>query len=725
MKRPVILLIILLLIGILIHEFIIVDFTLIFLIMLSTYIFYTKNAKNSIIYLIFILLGFYLAFFNTPQIKLDNDILIGKITKAHYFDFSNSYEVKIIKSKNYNHQFNIKLNSKKRFNENDEIKIVGKMGEITGSNNFKTFNNKRYYKSKKIFYQINSEKVFLVKSNSDNIKFKIRKNLSQYLDENLKYSSPLVKSMILGFDYDGEMKEDFQEMGLAHILAISGLHINILISFLSFLGKILKIKRNLFSILIIMILIFYGYIIDFPISILRALIMYIINLIAINTQNVRDDLNNMLFAIFISLLINPFFIYATSFYLSYAAIFSIIYISKQLKRILNINDFFLIPLAIQIGTFPFIIYYFNKINLISILANLIIIPLLSIFLIIAFIFSILHINFIAYILDGIYVFVNTIINGLDIFAEYFTLKYDSPDLLSIVLFFGFLYILFNYRILLLKSKKLKRKSKYFISFIAILFFAIKFFIPHTLINFVDVGQGDCILIRNAGQNFLFDTGGNPLNLKKSGEELHNYLIKNSIKKLDYVFISHNDLDHVGNLYYLVNNIKIDKIFGNYNEKIKMKSVKKGNLLKFKNMEIKVILDGENGESSNDKSLVLFVNNFNYKLLLTGDIEKSENLINIKEKIDFLKIAHHGSKYSTTNEFLNKHNIDNAFISVGKNTYGHPAKETLQRLRKRNIEIYRTDTNGNIEIKIKPYGYFIDYYNKKYKIWELIIKLLFY
>ena len=130
-------------------------------------------------------------------------------------------------------------------------------------------------------------------------------------------------------------------------------------------------------------------------------------------------------------------------------------------------------------------------------------------------------------------------------------------------------------------------------------------------------------------------------------------------------------------------------------------------------------------SSNDSSVVLLLKVFNSNFLLTGDIEESEDKIMIKENIDFLKVAHHGSKYSTRELFLSNNKIKNAVISVGKNRYGHPSQEVLSRLNSKNINILRTDIDGNIEIKISPYGYHIKSYLGKRNIGDLLMELVFY
>lgn len=255
--------------------------------------------------------------------------------------------------------------------------------------------------------------------------------------------------------------------------------------------------------------------------------------------------------------------------------------------------------------------------------------------------------------------------------------------MSIFLYIIFLICVFNYRYLLQNTKK----NRIILSFFALILVKSLFFQVVT-INFIDVGQGDSFMVR-ADETILYDTGGNPLNTESSGEKYVDYLRKNRIKKIDKIFLSHDDLDHIGNLDKILENIKVDEIYWN-SKKYKTREVHIGEIFNGRNYSIQVILNGKDGLSSNDSSLVLLLKVFNYNFLLTGDIEESEDKIMIKEDIDFLKVAHHASKYSTRELFLSNNKIKNAVISVGKNRYGDPSQEVLSRLNSKDINSLRTD-----------------------------------
>lgn len=243
------------------------------------------------------------------------------------------------------------------------------------------------------------------------------------------------------------------------------------------------------------------------------------------------------------------------------------------------------------------------------------------------------------------------------------------------------------------------------------------------IHFIDVGQGDSILLTTKDKSLLIDSGP-----KEARKSLISYLKDRNIKNIDYIILTHPHEDHMGGMAKIISTFNVGKIYSpkitsnskNYEDFI--------NAVKEKNLKINVIKPGESSinlkdnisitffspeENYNDKSILENINNYspiikitylNNSIILTGDAEKEieEKVIekNYSLKADILKVGHHGSSTSTTEDFLNKVNPKIAIISVGKyNEYGHPAKETLDKLKKKNILIYRTDLDGNIVLEL--------------------------
>ena len=229
------------------------------------------------------------------------------------------------------------------------------------------------------------------------------------------------------------------------------------------------------------------------------------------------------------------------------------------------------------------------------------------------------------------------------------------------------------------------------------------------VSFIDVGQADSVLIRNGNYNMLIDAGNN-----EDGEKLVNYFKSLGIEEFTYVFATHPHEDHIGGMDDIINNFKIDnyymsnklsttKTFMDVLDALDGRNLKytvpnKGDTLKFGDANIKVIYPGDDKSNINDSSIVLKITYGKNSFLLTGDATSNveRKIYNEDIKSDVLKVAHHGSSYSSIDVFLDKVKPYYAVISVGKNNiYNHPSNKTLEKLNKRNIKVYRTDLDGTI------------------------------
>lgn len=229
------------------------------------------------------------------------------------------------------------------------------------------------------------------------------------------------------------------------------------------------------------------------------------------------------------------------------------------------------------------------------------------------------------------------------------------------------------------------------------------------VSFIDVGQADSVLIRNGNYNMLVDAGNN-----EDGEKLVNYFKSLGIEEFTYVFATHPHEDHIGGMDDIINNFKIDnyymsnklsttKTFMDVLDALDGRNLKytvpnKGDTLKLGDANIKVIYPGDDKSNINDSSIVLKITYGKNSFLLTGDATSNveRKIYNEDIKSDVLKVAHHGSSYSSTDVFLDRVKPYYAVISVGKNNiYNHPSNKTLEKLNKRNIKVYRTDLDGTI------------------------------
>ena len=253
----------------------------------------------------------------------------------------------------------------------------------------------------------------------------------------------------------------------------------------------------------------------------------------------------------------------------------------------------------------------------------------------------------------------------------------------------------------------------FIIIVIILNLIVKVIPKAFTISFIDVGQGDSSLIRLKNKNILIDTGGN-INYDISKNILIPYFKSVGIKKIDYLVLTHGDYDHMGSSINLIDNFNIENVIfniGTYNELEKdlIKILKEKNIKYYEDIKELNINDSKlyflnTGiyDNENDNSNVIYFKLNNYKFLFMGDASEKREIDIIRkyniENIDFLKVGHHGSNTSSNIEFISTIKPKYSLISVGENNrYGHPKEDVLHILSK--SKIYRTDINGEIQIKI--------------------------
>jgi len=641
-------------------------------------------------------------------------ILLFSVVYTNYYPLKSKYDKKdntfegiVYNYKIYENKITIYIKAKEKliinykynnlvFNSlsyGDKILVKGTLKEPIENNIPNTFNYKKYLYNKKIYYTVEATTIDKIENNSNN--FYTIKNIFYNKIKKLK-SSNYIETLLLGNNnLDKEIKESYQTNGISHLFSISGMHINFFISIIYFyLDRVTHHKKIKYIITDVFLILYL--ILAFSSSLLRSVIMNILfsinNIFKLGIK--RIDI--MLITLIISLIINPFIIYDTGFIYSYLiSFFLILFSKKEQNKIKNIINTTLMSFLVSM---PITIYINYEINFISILLNIILIPILTII-----IFPLVIITFIFPIFDNIlYFFTNSLeeislyISNIDITKVIF----PKPSLFLIIIYYFII-------ILVLKRKK------YF--YILIILITIHYFTPYLNneleIMMFDVGQGDSILIKypyNQG-SILIDTGKSEYTMKNG---IIPYLKSRGIKKLKYLIITHGDDDHIGGTIPLVEIFKVDNIILNKGEYSELEINLINNLNKINMIndidKIKIgkryiyFLNNKIHENENDNSIVLYFEYHDYKFLFMGDssfvVEDYllENY-NLKE-ISFLKVGHHGSSTSTTNEFIGTINPKISLISVGNNNnYGHPSKVVLDNLK--DSKIYRTDKQGSINFKI--------------------------
>lgn len=587
----------------------------------------------------------------------------------------------------------------KEFKDNysfgDKIYIEGEISVPNNNTIPNNFNYKDYLYHKYIYYIIKIDKIKMISKN-DNIFLNIKNSIYKRIDT-IKYNDYLY-AFILGKSYyiDSEVLNNYKINGITHLFALSGLHVSMFSSIILFILKKIKLSEKLSYFITSLFLIFFAFIASFTPSIVRSVLFFILSSIN-NVYYLYIKPKYLLYIVFsILIFINPFYIYDTGFILSFCISFFILLFNEKNKINNNLLSILVISILSTLSSLPIIINMSYEINILGFINNLFFIP---------------YVTYIVFPLSIIVVFISKlsfILNFLIIIMEY--ISKVSSNILNVKLIFpkmSLFLIIIYYVLLILIVKKINLK-KIFIIYLSFLYFRCDFD-KNNYVYFIDVGQGDsALIVTKNNKSVLIDTGGkvgSNYSLMKSN--VIPFFKSIGIRKLDYLFITHGDYDHAGYGIDLVNNFNVKNRFtnkGKYNSLEKELNIKSFNnsYIKIDNVEI-YSLNSKLYNNENSDSLVLLVIIDNYKLLFMGDasINTEKDIMNNYDIGDvfILKVGHHGSKTSSSEEFINSINPKYSIISVGKNNkFGHPNKEVLDNLS--NSKIYRTDIDGSIMFKIK-------------------------
>lgn len=573
------------------------------------------------------------------------------------------------------------------------------------------FNYKKYLYNKRVYYTLKIDNIKILKENCNpfiKLKNRVIKHVNSYKDSTYLYAFILGKTELIS----DEVLTSYRENGISHLFALSGLHVSIFSSILLFILKKLRFKEILNYVLIFIFLLLFSFITGFSPSILRAtLLFFLLSINKVFYLNIRTL--DILYLVFIILvIINPFIIYNLSFILSFTAAFFLIFSSDLLKGKNYFVSLFKVSLLSYFASLPLSIYYFGYTNLLGTILNLVFVPLVS--------FVVFPLTLLTFIISKFYSILNITTNLLESLSLLF-------NKFKIIIYFPRINLIFVfiYLSILMLYIKFKKKICLYLIIVLLIFFKIRPYMDNnTYIYYIDVGQGDSILVvtPHLNKTILIDTGG----IVSFNENYKSNIVKNKtipffrrigINKVDYLFLTHGDYDHAGEANVLLSNFCVKKVFinkGNINnieKKINNKEV-----LTLKNFVIDNIkvnsLNNNVFNNENDDSTILLFNMYDYKFLFMGDasIKTEEYLLNnyILPNVDILKVGHHGSYTSTSTDFINVIKPKYSVISVGENNmYKHPNKSVLDILD--NTKLFRTDVDGTIEVKISKKRYKIKTY----------------
>lgn len=547
----------------------------------------------------------------------------------------------------------------------------------------------------------------------------------------------VLNGMLFG-GYDGissDLIHNFADTGIIHILSVSGAHIVLVAGAAALICSLFHVGPVITAAVCAILIIGYSLLAGMVPAVTRSLFMGLLALLAVWVGRARDSSQALLMTALLLLFYQPLWIYDVSFLLSFAATGGIVWFSHRLREKLS---FLPAPLALSIavtiaaelGVLPIMAYYFNQLPLFSLLANLVIVPILELTIVGALAGAVLTLLLPAFYLLPRLIFVCcSLAVGFSVSLTKLLASWGGQLYLPPVhLFTGFIYYLgifylFGYRSRsILSAREVWGRYRLIVVMSCCLLciggcLYAQWPNPVT-VHFIDVGQGDATLVITPhGRAVLIDTGGiiGENNHFDVGERVVvPYLKHYGVTVLDYLIVTHGHQDHAGGAAAIAALLTVKQAFiAKEPPSPPILGLEKA--MNHKHLIItrqgqKILLDGVSfeviyaAESAADKpgnevSSVIRISYGPTSFLVTGDLEAAgeQELLKLGVcPVTVLKVGHHGSKNASTADFLAALHPRYAIISVGyENRFGHPHNETLQRLHDEHVQIYRTDEKGAI------------------------------
>lgn len=583
-----------------------------------------------------------------------------------------------------------------------------------------------------------------VKENLYQFRRKLEAVFDRYLEEE---DAAVLKAMLLGNkqELSSEKKSLFQNSGIAHILAISGVHISILGMGFYKLLKRCNFPKTVSTVLAILCMCLYGEMVGMNSSALRAITMFVLQIVAIQFKRTYDIKTSLAVVAMGILMEQPLYLYHAGFLLSFSAVLGICCLSEifypekkmlegrivcDLRR--NLYGGFCVFLV----QFPILIHFYYVFPVLSIFINLLIIPMITFILLCAVLCVVTSYlpllgELSAEICAGICHYILLLCEKICIVSMRFPFSTWMIGERS-----WWKYVIYYFVLLLLFSSEKYIKEKYGgkirvsiqLKAILLLLSVVCFASPENKdleITYLDIGQGDCICIQNKNGNCYLIDGGSSTRENAGTYILAPFLKYKGVERISTIFITHMDQDHVNAIVELLESekeIRVDYVAipvvveknENYTNlvnictkrKIEMVCMEEGNQITDGELMIRVLYPGRDVimTDNNAASFVLQLEYQNFHALFTGDVNEEGELY-VSEKLrnwkcDVLKVTHHGSKYSNTVQLLQTIQPKISIISCGENnSYGHPHEETLQRLTAVESQILRTDKSGAVTVLV--------------------------
>lgn len=690
----------------------------------------------------------------------------------------------------------------------DEVTLQGTLKLPNEAGNFDGFDYRKFLHTRQIHWLIDAKGTGSVEQAptfhwsaiqllrwTDELRASLEHTLEQLFPQG---QSGYMKGLILGQqdDLDPEQFQQFSKLGLTHILAVSGLHVAVFVACVTWLLRLVGLTKET-SLLVVMLLIpIYVLLTGASPSVIRAGIMAMIALYAVRRNLLKDALHLLAITAFVMLVWNPYYVFDVSFQLSFAVTAGLIWGVPLMGKLLParpkaLSGAISVTLVAQAVSFPLSIYYFNQFSLLSFVANFVFVPFISFIVLpagtIAMLLALIHPSiamWLAWITGKMNDVTFRIVESFND-ADRFVSIWATPAPIWIAAYYAAFAALLsgwakrregaagasNWTGAVTNIRPARigfsawKLPLIGVFMVFLLWYGYRF--PSLgddgLVQFIDVGQGDCTLIVTPGKRTILVDGGGTVSFRKADEQWRNrldpfevgkkvlvpLLKKRGVQQIDELIISHEDEDHIGGLQAVLEQIPVNRILFNGTlkespnvKKLFATALRKHIPLYYAHEGLTLKPDQHTtltflypkapsnpGDSDaevrlesdqNESSIVFLLDMYGRTFLFTGDIGKvseSDMLRNWQtnagifesssasnESIDIMKVAHHGSKHSSSADWLAYWKPKVSVISVGKsNVYGHPSPDALERLKSAHSEVYRTDRQGELQVKVNDRG----------------------
>lgn len=579
-------------------------------------------------------------------------------------------------------------------------------------------------------------------------------NLRQYFCKSVLSCCPLegniINTLLFG-DRSGlseERKELFKYANLSHFLVLSGLHFSLAGGGIYFLIKKSGMLRKYAALFSIVFVVFYACLAGFTVSVIRAVIMFSVRLFADVINRSYDILSALSLAAIVTLLINPLYISDPSFIYSYTAVTAIaLYFTflfrplrkERYKYVLaeyskedtgaKAREYLSIPVILYISLAVFTLRIQSYSNLLSIPVNLFL-GLVSgpviVLCALAFMSSLLHFKVLAVIFDFLIALIMRILDKMALpvsKADAFKIVY-SPSSVQV-----FIYILSIVLLAFVLRRTLPKMMRPIIMLSAMMICLSPADTSFSVASLY-VGQGNCTVVRLSKRNAIIFDGGSTSKTNVGKSVILPYLMSEGITNIEDIYLSHEDADHINGIEYLITgseNIKVKRIVfscGGFEEirdaakekRVSTAIIQKGGRICYGAVSLYCLWPDMNDlfNDPNKDSAVIWLKYKDFDMLIPGDAtaETEEKIQRYVSNADLYICAHHGSRYSSGEELLNRLKPTITVISAGKgNRYGHPHEDTLERLKRVKSHLYRTDEWGTITVTPMRKGLKVETYLK--------------